>query len=313
MITKKVLGYWQNKTDYFKKVKRDLRQKKDRFRKKVIYDNDSTDNSSGTGKKTSESQSIEINQPISLYDLPPIWVEVHHNTNKLIQEIIEIKRQITELSNKRIRKQFNDNNNLDQQINDLATKAAKKLRECEQNLKQIDLLAASQKEEENEQKIRENVKRSLAYQIQELTVDLRRQQKALYDTLKKYDNVGQVGQKYQQNQASLQLENSMQQDLLDMYENIAKERDEEINKLIDTINELSSIFQQLGNLIIDQGTVLDRIDFNVQDTKKNTQQATKHLRKVVEYQESPLAKKCIQLLIISIIIFTFILALRYKS
>lgn len=51
----------------------------------------------------------------------------------------------------------------------------------------------------------------------------------------------------------------------------------EINKIVDMINELSSIYQQLGNLVVDQGTLIDRIDFNIQETKENVKKANVHL------------------------------------
>lgn len=54
----------------------------------------------------------------------------------------------------------------------------------------------------------------------------------------------------------------------------------EINKIVDMINELSSIYQQLGNLVVDQGTLIDRIDFNIQETKENVKKANVHLQGV---------------------------------
>lgn len=42
------------------------------------------------------------------------------------------------------------------------------------------------------------------------------------------------------------------------------ERDEEIRKIAESIQELSTIFKELAVLVIDQGTILDRIDFNME-------------------------------------------------
>ena len=57
-------------------------------------------------------------------------------------------------------------------------------------------------------------------------------------------------------------------------------RDGAINQLIDTINELSHIFKQLNQLVIDQGTLLDRIDYNIEQTVHQTRKANKQLKKV---------------------------------
>lgn len=52
------------------------------------------------------------------------------------------------------------------------------------------------------------------------------------------------------------------------------------------INGLATIFKQLNDLVIDQGTILDRIDYNVEQTVSNIQKANVQLRKVFvkEYQ-----------------------------
>lgn len=44
------------------------------------------------------------------------------------------------------------------------------------------------------------------------------------------------------------------------------ERDEEIRRIVESIAELQSIFKDLAGLVADQGTVLDRIDYNMEQT-----------------------------------------------
>ena len=45
-----------------------------------------------------------------------------------------------------------------------------------------------------------------------------------------------------------------------------EQRDEEIRRIVESIAELQSIFKDLGNLVADQGTLLDRIDYNMEQT-----------------------------------------------
>ena len=58
-------------------------------------------------------------------------------------------------------------------------------------------------------------------------------------------------------------------------------RDAEINQLVDTMNELGDIFKQLNNIVIEQGNILDRIDYNIEQTLENTKKANKQLKKVI--------------------------------
>jgi syntaxin 16 len=60
---------------------------------------------------------------------------------------------------------------------------------------------------------------------------------------------------------------------------IAK-REQEINEIATGIIELSDIFGDLQNMVIDQGTMLDRIDYNVENLVMHVKSAEKELTTV---------------------------------
>jgi t-SNARE complex subunit (syntaxin) len=46
----------------------------------------------------------------------------------------------------------------------------------------------------------------------------------------------------------------------------ASEREKEIIKVAQSINELAQLFKELNVLVLEQGTILDRIDYNIEQT-----------------------------------------------
>jgi syntaxin 16 len=63
------------------------------------------------------------------------------------------------------------------------------------------------------------------------------------------------------------------------------QREREINDIAKGIIELSDIFRELQTMIIDQGTMLDRIDYNVERMGTEVKAAEKEL-KVVSFVSS---------------------------
>lgn len=55
------------------------------------------------------------------------------------------------------------------------------------------------------------------------------------------------------------------------------QREKEINDIAKGIIELADIFKELQNMVIDQGTMLDRIDYNIERMAENVKGADKEL------------------------------------
>lgn len=52
--------------------------------------------------------------------------------------------------------------------------------------------------------------------------------------------------------------------------------------MVDMVNDLAQVFKSLNQLVIDQGTILDRIDYNIDSTVANVKKANVQLRKVIK-------------------------------
>jgi syntaxin 16 len=88
-------------------------------------------------------------------------------------------------------------------------------------------------------------------------------------------------------------------------------RNKEIKTLVSTINDLAVLFKELSILVVEQGTILDRIDYNVECAHKDTKQAIVHLENTLEIEKSPRSKKVMICLVVSIMVCTLLLMFKH--
>lgn len=90
------------------------------------------------------------------------------------------------------------------------------------------------------------------------------------------------------------------------------QREREIEDIAQGIIELSDLFRDLQNMVIDQGTMLDRIDYNVERMHTDVQGAEKELNVASGYQKATTKRKIILLLILIIVGLIILLVLKPK-
>eukprot|EP01013_Petalomonas_cantuscygni_P039712 TRINITY_DN71269_c0_g1_i1.p1 TRINITY_DN71269_c0_g1~~TRINITY_DN71269_c0_g1_i1.p1 ORF type:complete len:326 (+),score=75.99 TRINITY_DN71269_c0_g1_i1:123-1100(+) len=72
---------------------------------------------------------------------------------------------------------------------------------------------------------------------------------------------------------------------LEMNEESITQRDKEIFSIYQSIVQLHEMFRDLADLIIDQGSLLDRIDYNIENTHTAVVEANRQLEGARKYQE----------------------------
>jgi len=99
---------------------------------------------------------------------------------------------------------------------------------------------------------------------------------------------------------------------MDSKNDLLQKRDKEISTLLTSINELASIFKDLQTLVLEQGTILDRIDYNIDNAVQSTKQATEELRKADKNMKSNCARNANMVLIFIVFVFSVLLLLKLK-
>jgi syntaxin 16 len=87
-------------------------------------------------------------------------------------------------------------------------------------------------------------------------------------------------------------------------------RDRELTEIAKSIASLAELFKDLSSLVIDQGTLLDSVEYNIEQTAVHMNESVKELVIATRYQKNTGRRKCIFLLLL--IIFALVVVLIFK-
>ncbi|KAH8874048.1 Syntaxin-16 [Schistosoma japonicum] len=85
--------------------------------------------------------------------------------------------------------------------------------------------------------------------------------------------------------------------------NMVVQREQEIHQIVQSIHELNEIFRDVAQMVVDQGTLIDRIDYNVEHTQIRVEQGLKQLTKAQSHQSKD--RKMIIILVLSGLVIVF--------
>lgn len=91
---------------------------------------------------------------------------------------------------------------------------------------------------------------------------------------------------------------------------LAEERSREIQNIVNTIVELAQIMRDLGALVVDQGTILDRIDHNIQESAVKIEDGLKQIKSAEKTQKASRMFLCIIALVVLIVVMLIIVVAR---
>lgn len=166
-------------------------------------------------------------------------------------------------------------------------------------------LANTESESKSDEQIKQNILTNYGSKLQLLTRNFKDNEKNHYIKVKEFHGDDDHAIKKRQ------LDDGFFAQLQEQNELDTRHSDEEINGLVKSINDLAAIFKDLSVLVVEQGTILDRIDYNIESAKDDMVSANKDLSAVHKSEKSIRARNCIKCQVTWIIVLSIMVALKY--
>lgn len=247
--------------------------------------------------------------------LPPSWVDDSEEIAANIQRAKVKMAELVKAHAKALMPSFGDGKEDQRAIEVLTREITDLLRKSEKRLRKL-----SSNESSEDSNLRKNVQRSLATDLQSLSLDLRRkqstylkrlqQQKEGQDDVDLEMNFNDDRYRFEDGEFSDVGFNEHQMSKLKESEFSTVEREREITQVVKSVNELAQIMKDLSALVIDQGTIVDRIDYNIQNVATSVEEGFKQLQKAERTQKKGGMVMCATVLVILCFIMIVLLILK---
>jgi syntaxin 16 len=257
------------------------------------------------------SQLISSNEKIELQNINnPKYMDIYEQCDNILKEFDIEFNKLKEEQQKRIVPNFNETESklITQNIQMISNKMTQQLKKCKQSVKELKILLANSDIDENvKNNMCQNLLNRLAETSRALQINEERQ-------LQKYQEFNGVEDSFFNinNYDSIETNQTQNFRSIDTKKlDINKERNKEIDLIVKTVNELKEIFLDVSNLIIEQGTILDRIDYNTYQARHNIRRGNNEMEETHERLKSGCVRRINQILIISIFIMSILIIFKF--
>lgn len=260
--------------------------------------------------------------------MEPDWVFAY---NELTGDLVELEKLLEELASlyaKHLLPSFGemDTSQLEHEIRVRSHRLTNMLHDVEQKVRHVSKHPSKTRSEEDkvEITIRRNIQKRFALPLQQLSMSFRKKQKTYLDKLRE-QREAYLDKQYSGFGTLIDVADEQQQDSnqgdfsesrLITVENasaLAEERTRELARVTENVNDLATLVKDIASLVVDQGTVLDRVDYNLEEVKLKTFGALRELHIANHYQRKRHALCCIIVLSIACGIMLIILVLKWTS
>ena len=257
------------------------------------------------------SKLIQSNDKIELQNVNnPKYMDIYEQCDNLLKDFDIEFNKLKEEQQKRIVPNFNETESklITQNINMISTKMTQQLKKCKQLAKQLKTLLAESDIDEN---VKINMYQNLLNRLAETSRALQINEEM---QLQKYQefNGGEDSFFNINNFDSIETTQTQNFKSTDTKKvDISKERNKEIDQIVKTVNDLKEIFQEVAEMVISQGTILDRIDYNIYQGRHNIRRGNREMEETHERLKSGCLRRLNQILIICIFIMSILIIFKF--
>lgn len=269
--------------------------------------------------------------------LPPRWVDIQDEVSDILKDITLKAAKLDKLHSKHVLPGFDDEDVKQREeieIENLTQEITRGFQNCQKAIQRIERMVKEAKQtntlNRGDEVMAKNIQIALAARVQEVSATFRKKQSSYLNKLRTLGGfespIGRVGTPVQNpytdpalidadidksfSQSTLQ---QTAQKRLRSNDVAIAQREQEINDIAKGIIELSDIFRDLQTMVIDQGTMLDRIDYNVERMVVEVKGAEKELIVATGYQKKYTKRKIILLLILLVVGLFVVLLIKPKK
>jgi syntaxin 16 len=256
-------------------------------------------------------KNIELAELNALKNKNSNFFELFHSTEFIYKELNNDMNLLKRRQQDRIKTKVyeSENKQIDKEIEKIIKSMTHKVKLCEINIKQIAAIPDTSLSD-IDIKIKDNIKVNLSQKIHDFSYNFRKNEEQFMEKLKKLGSKSSV----------IDDEDNSIKEFDEKHKNIflhddsdsqIKIRNDCLDSLVISINELSTIFKDLQNIIHEQGTILDRIDYNIEIAMDNTKKAQKHIIEANNLQKQSCFKNSALILLFIIFIESILLINKY--
>ena len=160
----------------------------------------------------------------------------------------------------------------------------------------------------NENKVVKNIMHASARRLNELSLDFRKRQKQYLGARKRLldgSGFGSILGAAEGGGGAGERDEGFtdaQMSELATAETEVDERMQEIQRIAKSVEDLAVLFKELNTLVVDQGTILDRIDYNMETAVQHVKKGLVEIETADDYSKKARPTKCMLVLMVLIVI-----------